>query len=103
MSDLHEECGIAALYHLSGVPASPLCPAQGSSEVSRLIPRMLLDLQNRGQLAAGITTYSPDRNQLIDTYKNVGTVAEVFHLSHRAKYHQLMDEYAGQAAIGHVR
>lgn len=103
MSDLHDECGIAAVYHLSGGEASPLCPAQGRGEVSRLIPRMLLDLQNRGQLAAGITTYAPNRNQLIDTHKGVGTVSEVFHLSHRAEYHRLMDEYAGQAAIGHVR
>lgn len=103
MSDLHEECGIAAIYHLSVGESSPLCPAQGREEVSRLIPRMLLDLQNRGQLAAGITTYAPNRNQLIDTHKGVGTVAEVFHLSHRAEYHRLMDKYAGQAAIGHVR
>ena len=103
MSELHEECGIAAIYHLSVGESSPLCPAQGRSEVSRMIPRMLLDLQNRGQLAAGLTTYAPNRNQLIDTYKGVGTVAEVFHLSHRAEYHRLMDEYAGQAAIGHVR
>lgn len=103
MSDLHEECGVAAIYHLSVGETSPLAPTQGRNEVSRLIPRMLLDLQNRGQLAAGITTYAPNRKQLIDTHKDVGTVAEVFHLSHRADYHQLMDEYAGQAAIGHVR
>ncbi|MBQ3331845.1 MAG: amidophosphoribosyltransferase [Thermoguttaceae bacterium] len=103
MSDLHEECGIAAVYHLPGKPASSLCPAQGPGEVSRLIPRMLLDLQNRGQLAAGITSYAPDRRQLIDTYKEVGSVAEVFHLSHRAMYHDLKDEFAGAAANGHVR
>ena len=103
MSDLHEECGVAAVYHLLVGETSPLAPPQGRNEVSRLIPRMLLDLQNRGQLAAGITSYSPSREQLIDTHKDVGTVAEVFHLSHRAEYHKLMDRYAGCAAIGHVR
>ena len=50
------------------------------------MPRMLLDIQNRGQLAAGMTTYNPRRNQLIDTYKDVGTVSEVFRLSHRGKF-----------------
>lgn len=80
-----------------------MCPPQGRYEVSRLVPRMLLDLQNRGQLSAGITTYAPDRKQIIDTHKDAGTVTEVFHLNQRPLYHKLMDEYAGRAAIGHVR
>lgn len=64
---------------------------------------MLLDIQNRGQLAAGFTTYHPNRNQLIDTHRDIGTVQEVFRLSHRGKSESLMKEYAGRAAIGHVR
>jgi amidophosphoribosyltransferase len=103
MSGLHEECGVAAIYHLPGAQKSPLCPEQGPEDVSRLMPRMLLDVQNRGQLAAGFTTYNPRRNQLIDTYKDVGSVSEVFRLGHRGKYESLMEEYAGRAAIGHVR
>jgi amidophosphoribosyltransferase len=103
MNELHEECGIAAIYHLPNGEPSPLCPMQGREAVSMLIPRMLLDLQNRGQLAAGFTTYSPSRKQLIDTHKDVGTVAEVFHTSQREKFSELMTEYAGRAAIGHVR
>lgn len=103
MTKLRTECGVVAIYHLSTGEASPLCPPQGRDEVSRLVPRMLLDLQNRGQLSAGITTYAPDRKQLIDTHKDAGTVTEVFHLNQRPMYHALMDEYAGRAAIGHVR
>jgi len=103
MSDLGEECGIVAVYHLPRNGVSSLCREGGPDEVSRLVPRMLLDVQNRGQLAAGFTTYNPRRNQLIDTYKDVGSVAEVFRLSHRGKYESLMKEYAGPAAIGHVR
>jgi amidophosphoribosyltransferase len=102
MSQLHHECGLAAVYHLPGEP-SPLCPPQGPDEVSRLMPRMLLDIQNRGQLSAGITTYDPDRRQLLETHKDVGTVSEVFRMSHRGKYESLMKQYAGRAAIGHVR
>ncbi|PQO39034.1 amidophosphoribosyltransferase [Blastopirellula marina] len=103
MSELFHECGIAAIYHLPSDEESPLCPDQGPEEVSRIMPRMLLDIQNRGQLAAGFTTYSPNRNQLIDTHRDIGTVQEVFRLSHRGKSESLMKEYAGRAAIGHVR
>jgi len=103
MSELHEECGIAAVYHLPEQGVSPLCPAQGPEEVSRLMARMLLDVQNRGQLAAGMTTYNPHRRQLIDTHKDVGTVSEVFRLGHRDEAEGLMRRYAGVAAIGHVR
>ncbi|MFM7109195.1 MAG: amidophosphoribosyltransferase [Planctomycetaceae bacterium] len=105
MSDLQHECGLAAIYHLPvpAAEASPLCPVQGQEEVSRLVPRMLLDVQNRGQLSAGITAWNPDRSQLLATYKDVGTVSEVFRMSHRGKYESLMEQHAGRAAIGHVR
>jgi amidophosphoribosyltransferase len=103
MSELYHECGIAAVYHLPSDEPSPLCPEQGIEHASRLVPRMLLDIQNRGQLAAGITSFNPERDQLIDTHKNVGSVSEVFRLAHRAECEQLMQEYAGRAAIGHVR
>lgn len=103
MSDLHEECGVAAIYHLPGREISPLCPEGNPKQVARLMPRMLLDIQNRGQLAAGMTSFDPHRKQLIDTRKDVGTVTEVFRLNHRGKYENLMKRYAGIAAIGHVR
>ena len=67
------------------------------------MPRMLLDLQNRGQLAAGMATFNPHREKLLDTYKQIGTVIEAFRLNHQAKYESIMQEYAGRAAIGHVR
>ncbi|MEN1681740.1 MAG: amidophosphoribosyltransferase [Planctomycetota bacterium] len=104
MSDeLRHECGIAAVYHLPDEAPSPLCPPQGPGEVSRLMPRMLLDIQNRGQLSAGMTSYNATRGQLIDTYRQLGSVNEVFRLSHRERAEALMEEYAGPAAIGHVR
>jgi amidophosphoribosyltransferase len=103
MSELRHECGIAAVYHLPGAAVSPLCPEQGPDHAARLIPRMLLDIQNRGQLSAGITSFDPDRRQLLDTHRELGTVTEVFRLSHRAKAEALMQRYSGMAAIGHVR
>lgn len=102
MSKPRHECGIAAVYHLPG-PTSPLCPSQGPAEASRLLPRMLLDIQNRGQLSAGMTTWRPGRDLLLETYKELGSVSEAFRLNHRGKAESLMKHYAGPAAIGHVR
>ena len=103
MSELRDECGVAAIYHLPSNETSSLCEGIGADQASQLIPRMLLDIQNRGQLSAGITSFHPARDQLIDTHKDIGTVSEVFRLSHRAAAQELMEEYAGRAAIGHVR
>ncbi|HAA61138.1 MAG TPA: amidophosphoribosyltransferase, partial [Planctomycetaceae bacterium] len=103
MAELFHECGIAAVYHLPNRETSRLAPSQGAGETSRLMPRLLLDIQNRGQLAAGMTAFCPDRKQLIDTHRDVGTVTEVFHLSHPEPAEMLMEKYAGPAAIGHVR
>ena len=103
MSELHHECGLAAIYHLPGGEASPLCTEHGPEEISRLMPRMLLDVQNRGQLSAGMTTFNLARNHLLSTYKELGVVSEVFRMGHRGKFESLMKEYAGRAAIGHTR
>jgi amidophosphoribosyltransferase len=103
MDELQHECGIAAICHLGGDVHSPLAPAGSEDEVSRLMPRILLDLQNRGQLAAGFTTFNPRREQILATYKQIGTVIEAFRLNHPAKAESIMAEHAGRAAIGHVR
>jgi amidophosphoribosyltransferase len=103
MAELNHECGVAAIYHLSGRGRSPICTDDGPRQISRLLPRMLLDIQNRGQLAAGMSTYDPDRPALLKTLRDVGTVTEVFRLNHRDKAESLMKSLAGRAAIGHVR
>ena len=103
MSDLHEECGIAAVYHLLNRDVSRLVPSGDINAVSQLVPRMLLDLQNRGQSAAGMTSYSPDREQILMTHKDLGLVAEVFFSSQMDQHNDLMRQLEGPAAIGHVR
>src|SRR5262245_33087608 len=103
MDELQHECGIAAIYHFPDRPPSPLLQNVKPHHVSRLMPRLLLDLQNRGQLAAGFSTYNSRRDELLDTYKEIGTVIEAFKLNHRKKYDNIMEEFDGPAAIGHVR
>ncbi len=102
--ELHHECGIAALYWLdrkANAPGQASTLADG--EVAHLLPMMLLNLQNRGQLAAGMSSYHPDRQQLLDTYKEIGSVAEAFRMSHPSDHEAILREYAGRAAIGHTR
>ncbi len=101
--ELQHLCGVAAVYHFPDRPTSPLVPRQRPEWASSLIPRMLLNMQNRGQLAAGMSTYREGRRQLIMTYKDVGTVIEAFRMNHRAKFEAIMTRLAGPAAIGHVR
>ncbi len=106
MSDeLHHECGVAALYWLDKAASrgGPASKAVSGGNVSALMPTVLLDLQNRGQLAAGLSSYNPDRTQLLDTYKEVGTVAEAFRMAHPDRHEEILAEYAGRAAIGHTR
>ena len=94
MDELKEECGVVAVYQL------------GKGERKNLAPiavRGLLELQNRGQLSAGITSYNPDRDRILQTHKDLGTVHEVFYLNNSRKGHRLMEEYAGSAVIGHNR
>ena len=103
--ELHHECGIAALYWLGksvGRPG-PASQAVRRGDVAPFMPRMLLDVQNRGQLAAGMSSFNPHRVQLLDTFKDAGTVSEVFRMSSPPKYGAILKEYDGRAVIGHTR
>ena len=102
---IDHECGVAAIYRLKepvddGGRAESLIV---DDDIAPLLPSMLMDLQNRGQLAAGISTYNSERPQILDTHKNVGSVGEVFRLTHAQKCQSIMDEYSGSAGIGHTR
>ncbi len=103
MDGLQHECGLAALYHLPDAEGSPLVPDRDPQQTSSLIPRMLLDLQNRGQLAAGFSSFQTRRDHLLETYRAIGPVNEAFRVSHPDQCASIMQEFAGHAAIGHVR
>jgi amidophosphoribosyltransferase len=104
MAELHHECGIAAVY-LRPTDANTRLPngLKSPDQVARMVPRMLLDMQNRGQLAAGMTSFSPGRSSILATHKDLGTVAEAFRLNAKPEFEALMSHLGGPAAIGHVR
>jgi len=95
LDSLKEECGVVAVYQM-GNDAEP-------RNVAPLAVRALLAMQNRGQLSAGLTTYNPHRNRILQTHKDLGSVQEVFALNNPHKSRRLMEEYGGIAAIGHNR
>ena len=85
MGQLHHECGVAAVYQLTA-GKDAFSNDHTPNEAAQLTVRMLQDIQNRGQLAAGLTSFGSARGQLIDTHKDVGSVSEVFRLSHTGKF-----------------
>jgi len=89
-----EECGVVGIYQMGRTRSRNVYP---------MAVRALLDMQNRGQLSAGITSYNPHRNRLLQTHKAVGTVHQVFQLNSPEESRRLMTEYGGIAAIGHNR
>jgi amidophosphoribosyltransferase len=86
-------CGIVGAYSLK----------DNTKNVYPLIVRGLLDLQHRGQLSAGITSYNPERNRILQTHKDNGKVHEVFQINHPYKSKKLSSDYGGHIAIGHTR
>ena len=97
MSEAKEKCGIAAAF----LP-KPLGKYPVGGVVSYLY-KMLLQQQHRGQLSAGISTYNRERMQMLDTYRGLGTINEVFHSSDHVRFEKIFEEYAGTKGIGHTR
>ncbi|MFH0875290.1 MAG: amidophosphoribosyltransferase [archaeon] len=92
--EIHDECGIAGVYFFKNHHEKNVVP---------LLYKMLLNLQNRGQLSAGISTYSDNRSNILQTYKELGTVNEAFQTKENGHTKKLFENYAGRIGIGHVR
>ena len=91
--NLHENCGIAAVY----------IKENGNGEAANkalfYLYKLLLNLQNRGQLSAGVTTYNPHREQLLDTHRDLGPVNEVFKTSDREQSLKIFKGMLAQKAL----
>jgi len=93
MDEIHDECGIGAVS----------LKQKDDSKALFYLYRILLNLQNRGQLSAGVTTFDKNRAQLLKTYRNIGTVNEVFKTSRLDRSMKIFKHFAGSKGIGHVR
>ena len=70
LDDLHEECGICTVYIKDDKDAA--------NKALFYLYKLMLNLQNRGQLSAGVTTFDSNSPHRLDTYKDLGHVNEVF-------------------------
>lgn len=86
---MHEECGI--------------CGAHLKKNAEIELYKMLVQMQHRGQLSAGITTYHENDNLILKTYKDIGLVNTVFRSEHNAKFKAIMNKMESTKGIGHVR
>ncbi|MBU0757638.1 MAG: amidophosphoribosyltransferase [Nanoarchaeota archaeon] len=91
-NELKEECGIAggALY-------------DKDQNIVPYLHKMILNLQNRGQLSSGVSTFNEKRDHLISTYKDLGSVNEVFKTQNPAKTKEIYSKYSGDRGIAHTR
>ena len=95
--EVKEECAVAGVSLQNDLRSHP----EGGA--AYYLYEMLLQMQNRGQLAAGITTYNQNRMHVIDTRKKIGTVSELFATSIKPKAQAIMRKYSGTKGIGHTR
>ena len=93
---IYHECSIAAVCCLDSIkPESPT--------VFQQTVRMLLDMQTRGQLAAGISTFDSRRSELVKTFKAIGSVDRAFGFSQPDKFRETESKFDGAISIGHTR
>ncbi|MFH0970595.1 MAG: amidophosphoribosyltransferase [Candidatus Diapherotrites archaeon] len=93
----HEACGIAAVYLKKELSHYP------PGGAAFFLQKMLQQLQHRGQLSAGISTYHEKRVPLIRTHKGNGLVHEVFSLGDTEKGKNTLTQNEGTIGIGHTR
>ena len=96
MDEAKHECGIAAI----SIDSLNRHPAGGASYY---LFKMLLQMQNRGQLAAGISTYYDKRREIMKKYVDLGTVNKAFRNQNKEGHIRLLNKFEGTKGIGHVR
>ncbi|MEK6958707.1 MAG: amidophosphoribosyltransferase [archaeon] len=86
---MEEKCGV--------------CGVSGRKSAELILYRMLVQMQHRGQLSAGITSYKPKDAHILYTYKDIGLVNSVFKAENAAKFANIMEKLSTDTGIGHVR
>ncbi len=85
---MKEECGVCAFV---------------GENAEKNIYLMLVQLQHRGQLSAGMTTFHPNEKHLLKTHKGLGLVNSSFKAFDENKFNQLLEKHKSKRGIGHVR
>ena len=77
MSELNHECGIAAIYHLPNPRPAPIERLPGHDQVSRLMPRILLDLRQMHDVAAGLRRHAERGRTLFLSIHQIADAARI--------------------------
>ncbi|HDS11514.1 MAG TPA: hypothetical protein ENN77_01270, partial [Candidatus Wirthbacteria bacterium] len=88
-------CGIAAAYQLNS--------KQVSTKQAMLVNRLLLRLQNRGDLSTGIANYNPEGFNILNVKKGRGTAKDFYGEPGSYKNDKMLESLKGLVAIGHNR
>ncbi|MEI7961570.1 MAG: amidophosphoribosyltransferase [archaeon] len=86
---MNENCGV--------------CGVSCEKDSGLLLYKLLLQLQHRGQLSSGLTTFHPIEQERLRTHKGLGLVNNVFNSENREKFASLMNRHSSKIGIGHVR
>ncbi len=80
-----------------------ICGVSCKENAQLFLYKMLVQMQHRGQLSAGITTYHPGEALILRTHKDLGLVNHVFRAEHKGKFDSIMQNHSSNEGIGHVR
>ncbi|MCX6803476.1 MAG: amidophosphoribosyltransferase [Candidatus Diapherotrites archaeon] len=80
-----------------------ICGFSAEKNAELFLYKMLLQLQHRGQLSSGITTFHPNDPMRLRTHKDLGLVNTVFRAEHNGKFLSIMKNHSSGKGIGHVR
>jgi amidophosphoribosyltransferase len=99
-NEIHDACGVVAFAYMDAL-ADPQRAARRTGRAADSLYAMLLNLQHRGQLSAGITTYDRDRPLLLRTHKALGVVSRAFAPDIQGR--KPLEILDGLCGIGHTR
>ncbi|MDD3083555.1 MAG: amidophosphoribosyltransferase [Candidatus ainarchaeum sp.] len=85
---MKEECGVCAFF---------------GKNAEEKIYLMLIQLQHRGQLSAGMTTFNSNEKHLLKTHRGLGLVNSSFKAYDENKFKQILIKHHSNKGIGHVR
>ena len=91
------------MYHKCGIAGVSFSSFSEQNNAPLSLYKMLLQLQHRGQLSAGITVFKPESDFLLQTHKDLGLVNNVFRAENKGKFLSLIQKYSSKNGIGHVR
>ena len=101
MADVLDKCGVAAIYLKKSKKGN-----YDLEVVPQLLYVMLSNLQHRGQLSTGISTYNPfneDNEIRLKLLKDVGDVDAIYKVTKKGPSLDIIKYCKGISGIGHVR